>query len=373
VASGITATGATLNGTGNANGADATVSFQYGSTTSYGSSIGATPGSIAASAGETSVSASLSGLTCNSTYHYRAKGVNNAGTGYGEDVSFTTAACPATAPTATTSAATNVTETVATLNGTLTPNGADTTASFDYGPTTSYGSNLAATPAMVGAAAGNTAISAGLTGLTCNSIYYYRAKGLNSAGTGLGEDQTFTTAACSATAPTATTSAATNVTATAATFNGTLYPNGATTTASFDYGPTTSYGASLAATPGSISGSAGSTAIAASLTGLTCNSTYHYRARGLNSAGTGLGGDQSFTTGACSSTCTPGAILMNTPTTLSGLYSISSAQSIITSASVEVQTGADVTFAAPSIQLGPGFRVALGAKFRGEARTVTCP
>ena len=71
--------------------------------------------------------------------------------------------------------------------------------------------------------------------------------------------------------------------------------------------------------------------------------------------------------------CQAGAILLNTPTTLSGVYRLSSEQSITTSAIVQVQTGADVTFAAPSIQLGPGFRVALGAKFRAEAHAVTCP
>jgi len=36
----------------------------------------------------------LSGLDCNTTYHYRAYATNTAGTGYGDDMTFTTAECP---------------------------------------------------------------------------------------------------------------------------------------------------------------------------------------------------------------------------------------------------------------------------------------
>lgn len=93
-ASAIGATGATLNGTVNANGSSTTVSFEYGLTTAYGSSIAATPGTVSGSS-NTSVSASISGLTCGgATYHFRAKGVSAGGTTNGSDQTFTTAACP---------------------------------------------------------------------------------------------------------------------------------------------------------------------------------------------------------------------------------------------------------------------------------------
>ncbi len=46
-----------------------------------------------------SFTANLTGLTCNTTYHYRAYSTNTAGTGTGSDDTFTTSACPVAAPT----------------------------------------------------------------------------------------------------------------------------------------------------------------------------------------------------------------------------------------------------------------------------------
>jgi len=83
----------TLNGTVSSNGASTTVSFEYGPSIAYGSSINAAQSPLAASASGAAVSAALAGLSCGSTYHYRAKGVNASGTSYGSDQSFTTAAC----------------------------------------------------------------------------------------------------------------------------------------------------------------------------------------------------------------------------------------------------------------------------------------
>ena len=95
-ASGITATGATLNGTANANGNNTTVTFDYGTTTGYGSSATATQSPVTGSS-NTAVSASISGLTCGgATYHFRVKGVNGGGTANGGDLTFTTGACAPT-------------------------------------------------------------------------------------------------------------------------------------------------------------------------------------------------------------------------------------------------------------------------------------
>ena len=61
--------------------------------------------------------------------------------GYGIVMADTAVAlAPGTPPTVVTSPATNVTvAAAATLNGTVNPNGFNTTASFEYGPTASYG------------------------------------------------------------------------------------------------------------------------------------------------------------------------------------------------------------------------------------------
>ena len=90
---GVGTTTATLNGTVNANNADATVSFEYGATTAYGTTVNASPNSVTGNT-NTSVSASLSGLTDSTTYHYRVKATNSEGTSEGADMTFTTIAAP---------------------------------------------------------------------------------------------------------------------------------------------------------------------------------------------------------------------------------------------------------------------------------------
>ena len=87
-ASSITQSGATVSGTVNPNGQSTTYSFQYGTTTSYGS---ATSSQVAGS-GNTAVnvSATLTGLSPGTTYHYRITATNAAGTAYGSDLTFTT-------------------------------------------------------------------------------------------------------------------------------------------------------------------------------------------------------------------------------------------------------------------------------------------
>jgi len=85
-------TAATLNGTVNPSGSSTTTLFEYGTTTSYGSSVvaqtrtGFTTQNISANAS----------LSCGTVYHFRAKGTNAAATRYGLDQTFSTLACPAT-------------------------------------------------------------------------------------------------------------------------------------------------------------------------------------------------------------------------------------------------------------------------------------
>lgn len=100
------------------------------------------------------------------------------------------------APTVTTNAATLVTTTGATLNGTVSSNGASTTVTFDYGLTAGYGSTVTAAQSPLAAGATNSAVSAAVTGLTCGTLYHFRANGVNSSGTTNGGDLTFNTSAC---------------------------------------------------------------------------------------------------------------------------------------------------------------------------------
>ncbi|HLA33956.1 MAG TPA: hypothetical protein VJ001_03710, partial [Rhodocyclaceae bacterium] len=83
------------------------------------------------------------------------------------------------APTVTTGSATALTVSSATLNGVVSSNGASTAVTFDYGLTTGYGSSVTATASPLAAGATNSAVSAAVSSLTCNTTYHFRAKGVN--------------------------------------------------------------------------------------------------------------------------------------------------------------------------------------------------
>ena len=93
-AAAITTTGATLNGTVKANYGSTTVTFQYGLTSAYGSTVTATQSPVTGSA-STAVSKAITGLTPNTTYHFRLVTTNGAGTTDGSDLTFKTLSGPA--------------------------------------------------------------------------------------------------------------------------------------------------------------------------------------------------------------------------------------------------------------------------------------
>jgi uncharacterized delta-60 repeat protein len=95
-------------------------------------------------------------------------------------------------PTVTTDAASSITATCATLNGTVNPNGQTATAQFQYGPTTSYGSTVNVTLSPNNGTNAQ-AVSAALSGLTQNTLYHYRLTATNNGGSSYGTDLTFTT------------------------------------------------------------------------------------------------------------------------------------------------------------------------------------
>ncbi|KAA3662913.1 MAG: choice-of-anchor D domain-containing protein, partial [Chloroflexi bacterium] len=95
--------------------------------------------------------------------------------------------------------------------------------------------------------------------------------------------------------PTVATNAAANVIGTEATLNGTVNANGESTTVIFEYGLTTGYGTTTTAMQSPVTGST-DTAVSKHITGLTPNTTYHYRVVGTNAKGSTIGIDQTFTT-----------------------------------------------------------------------------
>ncbi|NDC75087.1 isopeptide-forming domain-containing fimbrial protein [bacterium] len=89
-ATSLLSNGAALNATVNPNGAATTVTFSYGLTTAYGTTA-SVAGSLAGASAQ-AASATITGLSAGTVYHYRASAVNSAGTVNGADRTFTTAA-----------------------------------------------------------------------------------------------------------------------------------------------------------------------------------------------------------------------------------------------------------------------------------------
>ena len=96
--------------------------------------------------------------------------------------------------------ATNITQTSATINGSITVTGGinATNYGFNYGKTTGYSSSMFSANGSFGVGPFSTQI----TGLNCGTTYHYQAYAKNTTGYANGSDMTFTTAACSNTSST---------------------------------------------------------------------------------------------------------------------------------------------------------------------------
>ena len=134
------------------------------------------------------ISYELTNLTPNTDYIFKAFITFNGTTVYGNDLIFTTLEQgQLTEPSATTEPATDVTQTTATLNGTISnPDNVTITAQgFEW--------KLASASTFTTVNATGATMSAPLTGLTANTAYTYRAFVTTANGTHYGADVNFTT------------------------------------------------------------------------------------------------------------------------------------------------------------------------------------
>jgi hypothetical protein len=248
----------------------------------------------------TDVSAEISSLAAETTYHYRVVAANANGIKYGADQTYTTSEVPGLS----TDPATSLTESGARLNASFVGNGEDTTYYFEWGPTPAYGSKTAVPPgadAHSPSGPGRTSLSFDLSGLSPFSTYHYRIVATNGAGTSHGEDRIFTTTPG---VPSIAEESVSQVHSDRALLHAQVNPNGADTTYHFEYVDDANYQSSgfaqatVAPTPDSGVGMSKHFQGASTLVdGLTPGTIYHYRVLAANQVGADTPGtDHTFTT-----------------------------------------------------------------------------
>lgn len=193
-ATNVSRTGANANGETNPNGSQTTYWFEYGE----GSDLGSVSAFQSAGTGTASmnISVSLTNLKPLTKYYFRANAQNQFGTANGAILNFTTPGPAApSVPTVTTSGASNVATSSATLNGHVNPNGDPTTYWFEYSLDSLLKNITSGTPRtqMTGSGTASVAVSAKAAGLQRNTKYFYRLVATNSFGTVSGPIVTFQT------------------------------------------------------------------------------------------------------------------------------------------------------------------------------------
>ncbi len=284
--SSITDTAATLSAAVTPNGAATTVFFEYGTTTSYGTTTAGQ--AIGSGNSPVNVSANISGLAPGTTYQYRIYAVNSVGTTTGGNGTFTTAA---PLPQVTTTPASFVTTSTTSLNGTVNPNGLPTAVYFQWGDRADSLANETARQ-EVGIGTANLARWAELSGLIPDTTYFFRMVAVTGSTEVPGSVISFRTLPVK---PTVTTLATTNVSATNALISGTVNPNGSDSVFFFEYGTNNAFSASTA--PVAVGSGTNTITNSSSLSSLAAGQTYIYRAVASNTFGVSYGAAQSFNAG----------------------------------------------------------------------------
>ncbi|MBI1957097.1 MAG: hypothetical protein HYS44_01400 [Candidatus Niyogibacteria bacterium] len=250
------------------------------------------------------------------------------------------------APTVTTVSATDITLKQAMLNATVNPNEEQTVAWFEYGPSTSFG--VGTEIQFAGSQSFIQSLRVRLSTLEPGTTYYFRIVAQNKYGTSYGNTMSFTTGGGQPNtnppagnytptyyspsyynpapsysysgAPSVTTLSASVVSQTSAGLNGTVYPSGSAATAWFEWGASQALGNSTAAV--SISNTATYSSYSQTLSALSPNTVYYYRAVAQNTYGIAYGQVISFTTHSSAASAPPAGGSSNSTASSGGLSGI---------------------------------------------------
>jgi hypothetical protein len=194
-------TNATLTASIDPDGSETTYRFEFGETSSYGTSVPINPSALGSGEQFVPVTAELSGLKIGTTYHYRVVASNTYGSPESTDQTFTTLP-----PALIEDSAANVAATSATLNAQINPLGRPTTCKFQYVTDSDFqatGYDTATTVGCPAVGSGENNVDVGpqyLQSLLPGTLYHYRVVTSSEINPGEyetfdGPDHTFTTQA----------------------------------------------------------------------------------------------------------------------------------------------------------------------------------
>jgi phosphodiesterase/alkaline phosphatase D-like protein len=268
---------ATLHGKVNPGGTATGYRFEWGTVASgeFPNSAPVPDGEAGSGIAYTPAQAGIEGLKSATEYHYRLRAENSEGADTGSVKKFTT---PAWRPAIIYQFPSDVMKRQAALHAVINPSGFATDYYFEYSKQTDFevqgwqGASLApAEPKAMGSGTNNVAVAEAIDGLDLETKYRFRVVAINGNGQSTGEGQTFTTLGPVVTLP------ASAIEYETATLNADISPLGTETAYQFEYGPTTTYGSTVPATPQSVGSGEEDVLVDEGIEGLTHNTVYHYR------------------------------------------------------------------------------------------------
>jgi hypothetical protein len=168
-----------------ANGLASTWYVRYGTSVAFG--LASTTRAIGSSTSAVTVSLSLRGLAAHSTCYFEVVAMNAAGASLGPQVSLVTAGSPIVVTQSIRDLATKS----VTLDGTVNPDGHETSWYFQYGTTPAYGTSTKVGGA--GRSMDDVDVARAIADLIPNTVYHFRLVAVSVDGTTVGSDTSFET------------------------------------------------------------------------------------------------------------------------------------------------------------------------------------